>query len=104
MRADWIGSDACKQHAKDLRESRTEETRSIRGLAVLSALQIRQLGAAIIDTREEFEGHADIKQGIISLRRGDPPPAEQLKILRDLEKALLAKLANDFPDPDPQTA
>jgi hypothetical protein len=99
MRADWIGADACQQHAKAL-ENPTEH-KVYKGLAVLSAMQIRQLGAAIIDTREEFAGHADLKHGIIQ-RRGEPLPAEQLKILRDREKAL-SKIANYFPDPDPES-
>lgn len=99
MRADWIGPNACKQHAKDLENPSVNKI--YKGLAVLSAMQIRQLGATIIDTREEFDGHADLKHGIVQ-RRGDPLPAEQLILLRDREKAL-AKLANYFPDPDPQS-
>jgi hypothetical protein len=98
MRADWIGPDACKQHARALENS--DEKKSYKGVAVLSAIQIRRTGGTIIDTREEFDGHADIKHGII-VRRGDPPPAEQLKALRDREKAL-AKIANYLPDPDPK--
>jgi hypothetical protein len=98
MRADWIGADACKRHAKSLENPK--ENKVYEGLAVLSAHQIRQVGSTIIDTREEFEGHADIKHGIIE-RRGDPLPAEQLKILRDRAKAL-AKIANYFSDPDPR--
>jgi hypothetical protein len=99
MRTDWIGPDACKQHAKDLEDP--GEGKIYTGLAVLSARQIRQLGASIIDTREEFSGHADIKHDIIP-RRGEPLPAPQLQILRDRAKAL-ADLANYFPDPDPQS-
>jgi hypothetical protein len=99
MRADWIGPDACKRHARDLEHP--SEGKIYTGLAVLSASQIRQLGAMIVDTREVFRGHADIKHGIVP-RKGDPLPAEQLKQLRDRTKALAA-LANYFPDPDPQS-
>jgi hypothetical protein len=97
MRADWIGSDACKQRAKKLENP--VEGKIYRGLAVLSAGQIRRLGATIVDSREVFEGHSDVKLGII-VRKGDPPPAKQLKFLRDREKSL-ANLANYYPDPDP---
>jgi hypothetical protein len=96
MRADWIGSDACKRRAKKLENE--VEGKIYRGLAVLSAGQIRQSAATIVDSREVFEGHADIKLGIIA-RRGEPLPPEQLKLLRDREKAL-ANLANYYPDPD----
>jgi hypothetical protein len=98
MRADWIGPHACEQHARNLENPL--EKKVYKGLAILSAGEIRELGAIIIDSREEFEGHADIKHGIIQ-RRGEPLPPEQLKILRDREKAL-ATLANYFADPDPQ--
>jgi hypothetical protein len=100
MRANWIGADACKQHAKDLETPADRKVYT--GLAILSARQIRQSGASIIDTREEFLGHADIKHGIVP-RRGDPLPAPQLKVLQDRAKAL-ADLANYFTDPDPPNA
>jgi hypothetical protein len=97
MRASWIGTDACKRHAKDLENP--DEDKIYRGLAILSAQQIRTSGARLIDTREVFKGHADIRHDIVP-RRGEPLPAEQLKTLRDRTKAL-ATLANYFPDPDP---
>jgi hypothetical protein len=96
MRADWIGADACKARAKDLEDP--DEGKVYRGLAILSANQIRQSGAGIIDTRNVFEGHADIKHGIVP-SKGDPLPPEKLKELRDRTKAL-ANIANYFPDPD----
>jgi hypothetical protein len=97
MRVDWIGSDACKRHAKALEDPSHDKV--YRGLAILSAGQIRQRGGAIIDTREQFVGHADIKLGITP-RKGEPLPPEQLKEFRDRTKAL-ANLANYFPDPKP---
>jgi hypothetical protein len=97
MRASWIGAVACKRHAKDLEIS--DEGKIYKGLATLSAQQITQSGARLIDTRQIFQGHADIRHGIIP-RRGEPLPAEQLKTLRDRAKAL-ATLANYYPDPEP---
>jgi hypothetical protein len=97
MRADLIGADACKKHAKQL--VNPAQSKVYKGLAVLSATQIRQSGAGLIDSRQIFKGHADIKHGIV-LSKGNPPPAEKLKELRDRCKAL-ADLANYLPDPDP---
>lgn len=97
MRANWIGADACKSRAKTLEN--LNEHKVYRGLAILSVSQTRQSGAGIIDTREIFEGHADIRHGIIE-KRGEPLPPEELKKLRDRCKALAA-LANYYPDPDP---
>jgi hypothetical protein len=96
MRIDWIGPDACKQRAKALENS----GKTYKGLAILSAKQIRESGAGIVDTREIFEGHADIKHRIVPIR-GEPLPAEQLQVLRDRVK-MLAKLANYYPDTDPR--
>jgi hypothetical protein len=96
MRLDWIGVDACKQHAKALEYP--VQNKVYRGLAVLSARQIRKSGADIIDTRDIFKGHSDIKHGIVP-SKGDPPPPEKLKELRDRTK-LLANIAAYFPDED----
>jgi hypothetical protein len=95
MRADWIGPDACKQHAKELENPGQKKV--YQGLAVLSAQQIRQSGAKIIDTRHIFKGHSDIKHEIVP-SKGDPLPPKKLKALRDRCKAL-AQLANYIPDP-----
>lgn len=97
MRASWIGADACKRHAKDLENP--DEGKIYEGLAILSAQQITQSGARLIDTRKVFQGHADIRHDIVP-RRGEPLPAEQLKTLRDRAKAF-ATLASYYPDPDP---
>src|SRR6516165_8032070 len=78
MRASWIGADACKGHAKDLENP--SERKVYKGLAILSAQQIRQSGAGLIDSRTIFQGHADIRHGIVQ-RRGEPLPAEQLLTL-----------------------
>ena len=99
MRADWIGPDACKRHAKKNLEQ-PEKNKIYKGFAVLSAGQIRQSGAEVIDTRHIFKGHSDIRHGIAPSKKGNPSPPEKLKELRDRCKAL-ANLANYIPDPDP---
>jgi hypothetical protein len=97
MRVSWIGPDACKQRAKALENP--IQGKIYTGLAILSAKQIRDSGAGMIDSREIFEGHADIKHGIVP-SKGEPPPPEMLQVLHDRAKAL-ATLANYYPDPDP---
>jgi hypothetical protein len=53
MRASWIGADSCKQHARAL-ENLTEG-KVYKGLAILSAQQIRESGAGLVDTRKVFQ-------------------------------------------------
>jgi hypothetical protein len=96
MRLAWIGADKCKYHAKKLE---VPGQKIYQGLAVLSARQIQVLGASVVDSREEFEGHADIRHGIIP-SKNDPLPPELLLVLRERVK-MLANLANFFSDPDP---
>jgi len=66
MRASWIGAHACKHHAKALEN--LDGGKIYKGLAILSAQQIRQSGAELIDTRSLFQGHADIRHGIFPKR------------------------------------
>jgi hypothetical protein len=102
MRVDWIGADMSKQHTKSLEN--IEQKKSYKGLAVLSAKQIRQHGASVVDSREEFEGHADIHHGIAAPAKGEPfSPPEKQKELYDCCSAL-ADLAKYYPDPNPETA
>src|SRR5438876_9799331 len=59
IRSDFKGADFCKINAKELEQP--EKQKIYRGLAVLSAKQIRLEGADVVDSREIYEGHADIK-------------------------------------------
>ncbi|MDS4071738.1 MAG: hypothetical protein RKL24_01160 [Defluviicoccus sp.] len=70
-----------------------------KGLAAIAARQIRSVGADVIDTREVFEGHADILMACAS-SEGEPLTASDLYIQRSQMKAL-ASIANYIPDPDP---
>lgn len=97
MRADWIGSDMCKHRAKELEDA--TKNKIYTGLAVLSAQQIRQLGAEVMDSRHVFEGHADIKHGVIQ-EKGKVLPPEVSEALRTRHKKL-AELAVYYPDHSP---
>ncbi len=96
MRAAWIGANCCKRRAAGLGDP--DEGKIYCGLAVLSATQIRTHGGRVVDTREVFDGHADIRFGWIPVRGEPPPPALLLAL-----KALSA-LAAYYPDPDPEAA
>lgn len=96
MRHDWIGTEACRRHAKAL--SNPEKNKVYRGLAVMSASQIRNTKADVFDSRELFDGHADIRHGFI-VKRGDPLPPKDILTMRERNKKL-AKIAAYYPDPD----
>src|ERR1700720_3288577 len=61
LRADWIWPRRTKQRAK--RVADPSKKKVYRGLAVLTPHEITTAGAAIVDTREHYRGHADIKLG-----------------------------------------
>ncbi len=99
MRSNWLGTDVCKQRAKKLEN--LEKRKIYRGLAVLSAQQIREAGADVVDSRKVYEGHADIKHGVIQ-ERGVPLLPQEIDILRQRYKKLAA-LAEYYPDQSPET-
>jgi len=53
----------------------------------------------VIDTRELFDGHADIRLVGTSAPIGEPLGAQELLMQRTQTKTL-AKIARYFPDPD----
>ena len=92
VRHDYKGSDFCKNNGRTGRSDYV-------GLAVLLADQIRKAGSEVIDSREEFCGHAHIAHGIIA-----PPPHEPLSaqenLALDKKVAALQSAARYHPDPD----
>ena len=102
MRLDWLGADGCKRKAKQLENLKNPENKKIySGLAVLSAKQIRDSGASVVDSRHVYKGHADIKHGVIR-EKGIPPSPEVIEKLRTRNK-MLASLAQYYPDPLPDS-
>jgi len=69
IRHAYVGSDFCKKKAKELEDR--EKRKIYQGLAVLSARQIRSVGSEVVDSRQIFFGHADIKHGF-DLIEGEP--------------------------------
>lgn len=92
MRLNYMGADACKMKAKEI--SGDEYI----GLAALTAEEIRRTGADVIDSREEFCGHAHISQGEPMPRKGETVPPR----LQAQYKAL-SDIARSYFDPDPDT-
>ena len=82
----------------DPKLSKTQRrTRSIAAW-LLERQQVRGTGANILDSRERFIGHADIKHGFVTIA-GEPLPPEALHTMRQRTKTL-AKVAAYFPDPN----
>lgn len=101
IRHSYMGSDFCKWKAKEIEaEIRVKDpNKTYRGLAVVKASQIRDVESDVIDSREEFFGHADIKHGIVLEK--DEPPSANVKMALDQRLDKLVKLTNYFEDPHP---
>ncbi|MFY1903295.1 hypothetical protein ACOTBZ_26780 [Achromobacter xylosoxidans] len=96
MRHDWIGASVCREKAKSLEDLKNKKV--YRGLAAITAGRIRSAGAGIVDSRELFDGHADIK--LAEVPEGEPLPPELLLAFSDLKKVLLAATTY-YADSDP---
>lgn len=69
------------------------------GLAFLSAEDVRRHGATVVDSREEYLGHADIRNGILQ-PAGEALPPHLMKTLNERTKAI-AQSAKFVRDPKP---
>ncbi len=88
MRLDWIGFNLCKQKAKQMERLTANPPKTYVTLALLVAKKIREGGLNIIDSRIQFDGHADIKLGI-KVIQGEPLPPDQLIKLNELKEYLV---------------
>lgn len=99
-RSDYIGADKCKQRTKkDAQNLNIKPQKIYLGLAVLSAKEIRNAGAAVVDSRVQFLGHADIKHGFKIVKNEPDTPENTYRMKERNEK--LANLANYHTDPNP---
>jgi hypothetical protein len=97
LRALWIGPDLTKKRSQALQ---TKE-KVYKGLAVLEVGTVRTCGADVVDSRELFCGHGDIRHGIrLKCSQSDPPSPELVHQLHVRNKEL-AKLSRYIEDPDP---
>jgi len=92
MRHTYMKSRACKAKAKQIA---ADPTNPYVGLAAITVKVVRRLGSDVVDSREEFCGHADISHGIAVLADEPPDPVLTLRIRALKENARL------LIDPDP---
>ena len=85
-----LDANACKVRSLAIAISGT-----FAGFAVLTAKTVRQCGSEVVDSREQYLGHADIIHDQI-LPKGEPPPPEVNERLKRMAGA-----AQYFPDPAP---
>jgi hypothetical protein len=96
MRHDWLKSDGCKTQAKRLQR----DGKKYVGFAALCAIEITTAGATVVDSRQEYEGHADIQIKWTRGGGGEPGPPEEMMEINAVAK-MLRDSARYFPDPDP---
>ncbi len=96
MRHDWLKSDGCKAQAKRLQR----DGKTYRGFAALCAGEVKDAGADLVDSRHEYEGHADIQIKWTRGGDGDPGPPEEMIKINAVAK-MLRDSARYYSDPDP---
>jgi hypothetical protein len=101
IRAEKIGMTQCKQRALELCSKKpVQETPRLQGFATALASQIQVEGFAVVDSRDQFCGHAHIAVGIKAAEKGEPPNAEDKLKLSDISEKLMA-IFRFMPDPTP---
>ncbi len=86
-----LGADFCKAKGREIAHGDHKYS----GLAVLTAEQIRSVGAEVTDSREVYCGHAHISYGVIIEANEPLSPEADVKV-----KALFS-LAKYYSDPYP---
>lgn len=97
IRHDYISASECKFRGKQLAVVAAQK--EYKGLAVIMSAAVRRHGADVVDSRDVYIGHADIKHGI-RRDRLEPPPPEILQKLKQRCESLLAATTY-YPDPNP---
>jgi hypothetical protein len=101
MRIEYIGEDLCKQKALSFENPSADK--KYQGFSVLRVERVRSTSMDVIDSRESFCGHADIKLQIADinskLEPNEPPSAIDGERLKKLKEALL-EASKFFPDTD----
>ena len=96
MRHRILNRDECKANAKQLED--LSQNKIYAGLAALRANEIIKIATGLVDSRDVYLGHADIK--VIRREPGEPPTPENLRRLREMTKAL-QQVAQYYVDPAP---
>ena len=98
MRTSFLGCHFCKRKAQELEIPNNNKVYS--GFAVMKVRRIRNAGCQVVDSREEFLGHADIRTGIVTPARGISMEPEMLEKSRRISKSLVT-LSTYIKDPSP---
>lgn len=93
IRHSHMGTNFCKSKAKQIMGE------SYIGLAVVTAGKIRSTNSKVIDTRDEFCGHASILHGVI-LPANDPPSAEDNEFITERCRKIVSCVTY-YQDPEP---
>lgn len=99
-RRQWLAPWLAKLYAKArIQNKKLQRPCLYVGLAFVSAECVRKHGASVVDTREEYLGHADISTGIVQSPQEALPP-HLMKARDDITKAI-TKTALFIKDPKP---
>jgi hypothetical protein len=85
MRLNWMGLDLCKRKAKEMERLNAKPPKTLITLACLSTEKVRKGGLEVLDSRKHFDGHADIKLGIIVPGREPLPPEQIIRLNEKIE-------------------
>lgn len=96
IRQTHMGTNFCKSKAKEIMGQ------NYIGLAVVVAGNIRSTGSNVIDTRDEFCGHASILHGV-TLPIEEPPGSELNEFITERCREII-KHTTYFADPDAANA
>lgn len=92
MRHNHMGDSRCKLKAKEM----ANDNKKFKGFAIIGAINVRECEADVVDSRDQFIGHADILHSIPAPPKHNPLPSSYIDILKKL-----ADKANFIDDPDP---
>lgn len=98
IRANHVSADFCKLKGKELADETSNPPKVYEGLAVIAAGAVRFCGSRVVDSREVYEGHADIRHGRVALDH-EPPSPKEVEAIREQCKLLL-RYAQFISDPD----
>jgi hypothetical protein len=93
-RHDYLGTEQCRARARAV-----TSPGEYRGLASLKVEAVRAAGPDVVDSRDQYLGHADIMHSHIP-EPHEPPESEAFTALREICKQL-ARAATFRPDPEP---
>lgn len=100
-RRKWVDPWLAKLYAKSRIENvQLKPPKRYVGLAFVSARTVRKAGGQVVDSRKEYLGHADIRNGITQVR-GEALPPDLSKALDERTQAIVND-ATFIRDPKPQ--